>query len=77
MTSLSLGGCSSIVNFKATSRLEHLQILDVHDCRQLTDTALLNIGISCANIIDLNLAGCGLVTNNGFIAGNCRVIKVI
>ncbi len=69
-----MGGCSSIVTFKLNGTLPNLQILDLHDCRQLTDQALLNIGMGCSqNLVELNLAGCNLITSDGI--NKCNVFS--
>jgi len=67
-------GCVKVRNsgFEAFSKLENLEVLDVRECKGITEEGLLDLG-KCTNLKSLYCYGCGNVTEEGL----CLIWKEI
>lgn len=71
-----LSNCQNLINFQS-SFLESLKLLDLKDCKKLTNQALMNIGQNFPCLTDLNLANSPIIDDQGlkFIANGCLNLK--
>ena len=71
---LILGSCSKITTLKPIRHLQKLTKLDVSDCSRLNDHGLLFIG-TLTNLLELNLSGCYLLSDNLPFLGQLKKLK--
>ncbi|XP_055680156.1 F-box/LRR-repeat protein 14 [Lutzomyia longipalpis] len=81
LESLNLSGCYNITDNNLYQSfcmdMQHLKVLDLSLCKQITDTSLGRIGSQMKNLEVLELGGCSNITNTGLmlIAWSLKKLK--